>query len=189
MKKHVACVMLMILGLIILGLVQIELDSYSNQMTLKVTKENSEVQLQKESCQTTLGTIKAYYSMSETTLLERSLQVKYIEEDYTDFMEEEDKAFVAGGYFTEADFEKQKPYIIIDESVAIRYFGTINCIGESLDIDKVTYSVIGVVAPRFSLGNIINHQLTTVYVPYDFYKGKTWCYNTYNTISYLIYVQ
>ncbi len=154
-------------------LLQMNIMHYSDQIIVKIVKQSgANSALQQKEFANEYAQIKSCYSLENTSLLTKEIQVKYIQEDYNNFIEEEEKNFIAGGYFIQEDIENKSTYMIIDEALANAYFGTTACIGRRVEWKEESYTIIGVVQNRKSIRSFLNNMRPTVYLPYSLYEGR-----------------
>lgn len=71
--------------------------------------------------------------------------------------------FLAGGPFTEADFDSAIPRLVLSASVAQKLYGTIDVIGKTVVVDRAEYTICGVVQ---DVSRAADTAYSQVWIPY-----------------------
>lgn len=71
---------------------------------------------------------------------------------------------IKGRYFVKSDIKSNKPYVVINKTLAIKAFSSLECIGETMMIEDEPYTVIGIVDQSSFIARAV-HNRAQAYLP------------------------
>lgn len=90
----------------------------------------------------------------------RDCDVRYVDASFWDVF---DFRFITGKPFDEVTFKAARPVVVISDKVAREFFGTTDVVGETIQLDFVSYTIQGVVG---SVSKAVDEAYGEIWAPY-----------------------